>query len=133
MRISDWSSDVCSSDLAAAKATGTTVSRRILGYAAPQYGNKPLAEAAWKNIKAIGMPVWSGADQAFAREVQTANGRTPKPLDSSVPPLSTPFNRPPMPHGGSDDVGDRSEEHTSEFQSLMRISYAVFCLKKKKS
>src|SRR3546814_16388564 len=52
------------------------------------------------------MPVWSGADQAFAREVQTANGRTPKPLDSSVPPLSTPFNRPPMPHGGSDDVGD---------------------------
>src|SRR3546814_7810904 len=30
-------------------------------------------------------------------------------------------------------VGDRSEEHTSELQSLMRISYAVFCLKKKKS
>src|SRR3546814_6226285 len=29
------------------------------------------------------------------------------------------------------DVGDRSEEHTSELQSLMRISYAVFCLKKK--
>src|SRR3546814_3613664 len=39
--------------------------------------------------------------------------------------------------GGVDDVesvdvaGDRSEEHTSELQSLMRISYAVFCLKKK--
>src|SRR3546814_8666673 len=30
------------------------------------------------------------------------------------------------------DVGQRSEEHTSELQSLMRISYAVFCLKKKK-
>src|SRR3546814_8982287 len=29
------------------------------------------------------------------------------------------------------DIGDRSEEHTSELQSLMRISYAVFCLKKK--
>src|SRR3546814_9571936 len=29
-------------------------------------------------------------------------------------------------------VGERSEEHTSELQSLMRISYAVFCLKKKK-
>src|SRR3546814_6243750 len=29
--------------------------------------------------------------------------------------------------------GDRSEEHTSELQSLMRISYAVFCLKKKKT
>src|SRR3546814_3652845 len=31
-----------------------------------------------------------------------------------------------------DTAGDRSEEHTSELQSLMRISYAVFCLKKKK-
>src|SRR3546814_16427501 len=33
-------------------------------------------------------------------------------------------------HGG---IGNRSEEHTSELQSLMRISYAVFCLKKKKT
>src|SRR3546814_7682881 len=33
--------------------------------------------------------------------------------------------------GETDDVVDRSEEHTSELQSLMRISYAVFCLKKK--
>src|SRR3546814_12580468 len=32
-----------------------------------------------------------------------------------------------------DTVSDRSEEHTSELQSLMRISYAVFCLKKKKN
>src|SRR3546814_5274426 len=32
-----------------------------------------------------------------------------------------------------DDLDDRSEEHTSELQSLMRISYAVFCLKKKKN
>src|SRR3546814_5608909 len=32
-----------------------------------------------------------------------------------------------------DEIGQRSEEHTSELQSLMRISYAVFCLKKKKS
>src|SRR3546814_1646673 len=34
--------------------------------------------------------------------------------------------------GGLRDDGSRSEEHTSELQSLMRISYAVFCLKKKK-
>src|SRR3546814_8395045 len=33
---------------------------------------------------------------------------------------------------GHRDIGSRSEEHTSELQSLMRISYAVFCLKKKK-
>src|SRR3546814_8977139 len=35
--------------------------------------------------------------------------------------------------GGTDDFSSRSEEHTSELQSLMRISYAVFCLKKKKT
>src|SRR3546814_19587788 len=35
-------------------------------------------------------------------------------------------------HAGRSDRGHRSEEHTSELQSLMRISYAVFCLKKKK-
>src|SRR3546814_8483453 len=39
---------------------------------------------------------------------------------------------PPVPGGGYADVAYRSEEHTSELQSLMRISYAVFCLKKKK-
>src|SRR3546814_7825228 len=35
--------------------------------------------------------------------------------------------------GGAGDGGNRSEEHTSELKSLMRISYAVFCLKKKKT
>src|SRR3546814_8399841 len=35
--------------------------------------------------------------------------------------------------GGAHEIGERSEEHTSELQSLMRISYAVFCLKKKKN
>src|SRR3546814_4077876 len=34
---------------------------------------------------------------------------------------------------GLAEIGSRSEEHTSELQSLMRISYAVFCLKKKKT
>src|SRR3546814_6908000 len=37
-----------------------------------------------------------------------------------------------LERGGTWDKGKRSEEHTSELQSLMRISYAVFCLKKKK-
>src|SRR3546814_10264126 len=38
----------------------------------------------------------------------------------------------PVTRAGLDRMRDRSEEHTSELQSLMRISYAVFCLKKKK-
>src|SRR3546814_10760805 len=37
------------------------------------------------------------------------------------------------PNGGAIALGHRSEEHTSELQSLMRISYAVFCLKQKKT
>src|SRR3546814_6130391 len=39
----------------------------------------------------------------------------------------------PSSRGGMGSSGGRSEEHTSELQSLMRISYAVFCLKKKKT
>ena len=91
---------------AAAKATGTTVTRRLLGYAAPNYGNKPLAEAAFANIQAIGMPQWSEADQAFTKAVQQANGFTLKPLDSKVSPLSTPETRGGASFGGSDDIGD---------------------------
>ncbi len=91
---------------AAAKATGTTVSHRLLGYAAPNYGNKPLAEAAYENIKAVGMPQWSADDQAFTKAVQTANKRTLKPLADKVAELSTPENRERSLGGGSDDIGD---------------------------
>src|SRR3546814_1118381 len=38
-----------------------------------------------------------------------------------------------LPENAPEEFADRSEEHTSELQSLMRISYAVFCLKKKKT
>src|SRR3546814_2384690 len=52
------------------------------------------------------------------------------PFDSGKPLVT---GAPVEPHGASSmvPVGKRSEEHTSELQSLMRISYAVFCLKKK--
>lgn len=91
---------------AAAKATGTTVEHRLLGYAAPNYGNRPLAEAAFRNIQAVGMPRWSADDQAFAKAVQTANQRALKPLAATVTPLSTPETRERSLGGGSDDIGD---------------------------
>src|SRR3546814_1386699 len=75
MRISDWSSDVCSSDLSATSATAVSPAKIV----------KPGAK----------LPV-----HCFAKPSEEAR---------------------------------RSEEHTSELQSLMRISYAVFCLKKKKT
>jgi aminobenzoyl-glutamate utilization protein B len=91
---------------AAAKATGTTVSRRILGYAAPNYGNKPLAEAAYVNIQMVGMPKWTADDQAFAKAAQQANKLEIKPLEDKVGALSTPESRGKSNGGGSDDIGD---------------------------
>ncbi len=91
---------------AAAKATGTSVTHRVLGYAAPNYGNKPLAEAAQKNIELVGMPKWTSDDQAFAKAAQTANGLKLKPLETTVGKISTPDSRGESMGGGSDDIGD---------------------------
>ena len=92
---------------AAAQATGTSVKRTILGYAAPNFGNKPMAEAAYANIKAVGMPAWSAADQAFAKAVQENNHLKVQPLATSITPLSTPETRGAGGgFGASDDIGD---------------------------
>jgi aminobenzoyl-glutamate utilization protein B len=91
---------------AAAKQTGTTVSHRILGYAAPNWGNKPMAEAAYANIRAVGQPKWTADDQAFAKAVQVANGRKVEPLATEIKPMQDPATRPPSTGGGSDDIGD---------------------------
>jgi len=90
----------------AARAAGVSVSRRLLGYAAPNYNNKPLAEALYANIQAVGMPQWSADDQAFARAVQQANNRPLAPLRTEVAPLSTPESRVGEDNGSSDDIGD---------------------------
>lgn len=91
----------------AAMMTATTMSRRILGAAAPQHYNRPLAEAAQANIVAVGLPRWDADDQAFARAVQTnlkvekVEGLAVKPAELSAPP-----EKPAS--GGSDDIGDVS-------------------------
>lgn len=90
----------------AAMATGTTVTHKVLGYAAPNFGNKPMAEAAYANMLTVGLPKWSAADQAFARAMQTANGQKVEPLANSIKPLSTPQQRGAATGGGSDDIGD---------------------------
>src|SRR3546814_10721905 len=85
MRISDWSSDVCSSDL-----QGT-------------FGESLNMASIWK------LPViFFCENNGYAVTTSVAKSH------------------------GQHDIARRSEEHTSELQSLMRISYAVFCLKKKK-
>src|SRR3546814_7560093 len=92
MRIRDWSSDVCSSDLFSVGGQDDVL---FDGDSTAVEGDGRIAFAA---------PLFD--EGVFA--LTFADGRF---------------------HGGS----VRSEEHTSELQSLMRISYAVFCLKKKKN
>src|SRR3546814_1313077 len=94
MRISDWSSDVCSSDLA---GIGPGVGARLYHRRCRPVRNRPR----WCRLRVrLRNPTPFGISGA-ARAGQSAGNQW------------------------------RSEEHTSELQSLMRISYAVFCLKKK--
>src|SRR3546814_6878853 len=123
MRISDWSSDVCSSDLmladlcdidlrisqgapaqavlAAADAIGLDRLADMMADESPQY--RPVAVAA--SLCRIKLRLLAGERDAALEELARLRGWADQ---------------------------RRSEEHTSELQSLMRISYAVFCLKKKK-
>ena len=91
---------------AAAMASETTVTHRVLGYAAPNYGNKPMAEAAFANIQAVGMPKWTADDQAFAKAVQTGVQRPLKPLATTIGELNGPYAERVPTGGGSDDIGD---------------------------
>ena len=91
---------------AAAQMTDTTVTHRMLGSAAPQNFNRPLAEAAYKNIKVIGLPKWSEDEQAFAKAVQHNIGAKEEGLATTLTELEAPPKEPKS--GGSDDIGDVS-------------------------
>src|SRR3546814_2138812 len=110
MRISDWSSDVCSSDLPV-EFIGSVLSRTCAirpGQKRNSRVNHPPARALRSPDTGARSPAWTGCPAAIvplAASRRVIRGRA---------------------HGRR-----RSEEHTSELQSLMRISYAVFCLKKK--
>ncbi|MDP8979162.1 MAG: amidohydrolase, partial [Acidobacteriota bacterium] len=90
---------------AAAKMTGTTVTRRILGSAWPPHFNKTIAEVQQKNIETVGMPEWSDADQTLAKALQKDIGAKVEGLNHKVKPLEAPKE---LKGGGSDDIGDIS-------------------------
>ena len=93
---------------AAAMMTDTAVEHKVMGYAAPNFGNRPIAELAYANIKAVGMPKWSADDQAFAKLVQETQKFKLQPLPDAIPPI-TMMAPPPgamATGGGSDDIGD---------------------------
>src|SRR3546814_7534942 len=121
MRISDWSSDVCSSDL------GTDVAGPPRSLGACSGGRRIAHRLIFSGESTREKAVWRSPVPSTSRSF---HGR----CQARHPPL----------HGGRAGAGPgggarpcpgalRSEEHTSELQSLMRISYAVFCLTKKKS
>jgi aminobenzoyl-glutamate utilization protein B len=91
---------------AAAMMTDTKVVHQVIGSAAPQHFNKPMAEAAYANIKAVGMPVWTPQEQAFAKDVQKLIGVREEGLSSALRELRPPPAEPGS--GPSDDVGDIS-------------------------
>ena len=92
---------------AAAKMTDTTVTRRIIGTAAPRHFNRPIAEAAYENIKAVGLPRWTAGEQAFAKLVQkNAKAEKQEGLAVELKKLEPPLDEPKS--GGSDDIGDVS-------------------------
>src|SRR3546814_1368322 len=125
MRISDWSSDVCSSDL---KLGCETVAEEV-------HREKHGGAGAGAQMR------WRFGDEATERHGIIKN--RPRSIDGEERDCRLPAwgQKGRGRDQRDDDVHDaesaefapgRSEEHTSELQSLMRISYAVFCLKKKK-
>src|SRR3546814_2581181 len=113
MRISDWSSDVCSSDLNPKPPLRDVQHRRELQLL---HGSRYLrgrwsATVLVESIKRSVFVLQPGQNRSF--------GPTGPITCSACPPIQRCAPIPPLLR--------RSEEHTSELQSLMRISFAVFC------
>src|SRR3546814_3391683 len=124
MRISDWSSDVCSSDLLRAAGHPADAYRLDRSMSAAPC-SRPMRSARYARISSSCSSPGSGRSSPQSCATM--------PIASS-PVGSTRRDRTFWKGGDTDNAEqNRSEEHTSEFQSLMRISYAVFCLKKKKT
>jgi aminobenzoyl-glutamate utilization protein B len=92
----------------AAMMTDTTVASRVLGAAWPLHFNKPVAEAMYENIKRVGLPRWSKADQALAKAVQRELKMPERGLETKLGPLLGPVGEEGRTRGGSDDIGDVS-------------------------
>src|SRR3546814_10582202 len=120
MRISDWSSDVCSSDLPEEPGQPPRIWPRP-ARSAPQGQDVGLRHPAPREAEAEGLlrrhHRKAVQEELFRSVAHEGRHRTEPDRPARAPPRRDRL---------------RSEEHTSELQSIMRISYAVFCLKKTK-
>src|SRR3546814_4657077 len=121
MRISDWSSDVCSSDLASAALAAKPAPRTRPARAAARTSRMSVNRWGSASVPPS-LRSSSGPQQASAITIPL-HQRVAAQVDGVAVDGQQAFGRPQQI--------SRSEEHTSELQSLMRISYAVFCLKHK--
>lgn len=95
----------------AALMTGTSLQPvRVMGTAWPQHFNKPVAEAMFDNVRRVGMPKWSDADQQMAKGVQRMMGQAePGGLRAAASGrVGTSVREQDKRGGGSDDIGDVS-------------------------
>src|SRR3546814_10553866 len=125
MRISDWSSDVCSSDLwnsfegSAARTFGAHALALGLSYAGYSDDNRTHTTSDWLRASVTGLRDASGGKtRLLGAFVEDAISLTPH-LTATLGLRYESWR------------ASRSEEHTSEIQSLIRLSYAVFCFQKK--
>src|SRR3546814_9472338 len=142
MRISDWSSDVCSSDLNTGRgpalggcrmwpyASEAEALTDVLRLSRGMTYKSALAGLSYGGGKSvvIGDPRRDKSEalfRAMGRAVDSLGGRYTVAEDVGI-------SVPDVEIMARETTHTRSEEHTSELQSLMRHSYAVFCLKKKK-
>src|SRR3546814_4313218 len=143
MRISDWSSDVCSSDLTGKEKYAEIVHAnshvRNGPFVALNCGALP-ADLIEAELFGAEPGAYTGANKAREGKFEAADGGTlfldevgTLPLAGQVKLLRVlETGRFERLGGNRERSVTSSEEHTSELQSLMRLSYAVFCLKKKK-
>src|SRR3546814_5570388 len=128
MRISDWSTDVCSSELVF----------RILRISISIIGPRPATPQVSSNFRGSTSPreEGSGGEGSGRNRTDDCGLRAFSAASGAVMVARRSVDQ--HQHGGASTMSEfltghteRSEEHTSELQSLMRTSYAVFCLKKK--
>src|SRR3546814_2809157 len=116
MRISDWSSDVCASDLLTSKSARSDALNAARAKAKEAFASEDpqMQMVAIKQVKKLEAEIVRSAILKDGQRIDGRNTKQIRPIEAIVGFL-------PRTH--------RSEEHTSELQSLMRISYAVFCWK----
>src|SRR3546814_3261478 len=124
MRISDWSSDVCSSDLASGQRqrqlpSVVIVARRLLLATANGSQNSPTGAATYRPSKLTPTGLSNGRATAAKLVCRTRYALFVQKGAYALDQM-----------GRSRSRVTRTEEHTSELPSIMRISYAVFCLQK---